>query len=75
MFVDTGGFKKSKAFYLFGIFIIHEGKMWNAILEILEEKVKQGVDVRLIYDDMGRATCCRIAIIRNFRQRELMCGI
>ena len=27
--------------------------MWNNILEILEEKVKEGVDVRLIYDDMG----------------------
>lgn len=27
--------------------------MWNSILEILEEKVKQGVEVRLIYDDMG----------------------
>ena len=27
--------------------------MWDAILEILKEKVKQGVEVRMIYDDMG----------------------
>ena len=34
-------------------FIIEEGVMWNKILEVLERKVSQGVDVRLIYDDMG----------------------
>ena len=27
--------------------------MWDTILEILKEKVKQGVEVRVIYDDMG----------------------
>lgn len=27
--------------------------MWSSILEILKEKVKEGVDVRIIYDDVG----------------------
>ncbi len=27
--------------------------MWNTILDILEEKVKAGVDVRVMYDDVG----------------------
>ena len=27
--------------------------MWNTILDILKEKVKEGVDVRVIYDDVG----------------------
>ncbi len=34
-------------------FIISEGKMWNAILEVLAEKAAAGVDVRVIYDDVG----------------------
>jgi len=34
-------------------YIIKEGLMWNSILDILVEKVKQGVEVRVIYDDMG----------------------
>ena len=34
-------------------FIIEEGKLWNSILDILKEKVKQGVEVRVIYDDIG----------------------
>lgn len=45
--------KKAKKFIFLEYFIIKEGKMWNSILEILIYKVKQGVDVRLIYDDVG----------------------
>ena len=34
-------------------FIIQPGKMWDGIAEILKRKAAQGVDVRLICDDMG----------------------
>ena len=34
-------------------FIIEEGKLWNSILDILKEKARQGVEVRVIYDDVG----------------------
>ena len=34
-------------------FIIEEGKMWDKVLSILEEKARQGVDVRVLYDDLG----------------------
>lgn len=37
-------------------FIIDYGEMWDRIHEILLRKVKAGVDVRLIYDDMGCIT-------------------
>ena len=45
--------KKAKYFIFLEYFIIEEGIMWNSILEILEQKVKEGVDVRVIYDDVG----------------------
>lgn len=45
--------RKAKKYIFLEYFIIEEGFMWNSILEILKEKVKEGVDVRLIYDDMG----------------------
>jgi cardiolipin synthase len=44
---------KAKSYIFLEYFIIDEGIMWNTILEILKEKVKQGVDVRVIYDDVG----------------------
>ncbi|MBQ9162180.1 MAG: cardiolipin synthase [Clostridia bacterium] len=34
-------------------FIIRHGKMWDAVLDILKEKAKRGLDVRIIYDDVG----------------------
>jgi len=45
--------KKAEKFIFFEYFIVNHGIMWNSILEILEEKVKNGVDVRVIYDEVG----------------------
>lgn len=45
--------KKAEHYIFLEYFIIQEGLMWDSILEILEQKVKEGVDVRLIYDDVG----------------------
>ncbi len=48
--------KKAKHFIFMEYFIIEEGIMWNSILEVLEEKAKAGLDVRLMYDDVGCLT-------------------
>ncbi len=45
--------KKAKKYIFLEYFRIERGEMWNSILEILKEKVKEGVEVRLIYDDFG----------------------
>lgn len=45
--------KKAKKFIFMEYFIINKGKMWQGILDILKEKANQGVDIRIIYDDMG----------------------
>ena len=45
--------KSAKKYIFLEYFIIGEGKMWNTILEILKQKVLDGVEVRVIYDDFG----------------------
>ena len=45
--------KKAEHFIFMEYFIIDEGYMWETILTVLEEKAKQGVDVRMMYDDAG----------------------
>lgn len=45
--------KKAERYIFLEYFIIKEGIMWDAILDILVEKAAQGVDVRVIYDDVG----------------------
>ena len=45
--------KKAKKYIFMEYFIIEEGEMWDSMLEILKEKVKEGVECRVMYDDMG----------------------
>ncbi len=43
----------AEKFIFLEYFIIERGVMWDSILGILAEKAKAGVDVRVIYDDVG----------------------
>lgn len=45
--------EKAEHFIFLEYFIIQEGVMWNSVLDILRRKAAQGVDVRVIFDDMG----------------------
>ena len=45
--------KKANKFIYMEYFIIEEGLFWNSILEILKAKAKNGVDVKIVYDDIG----------------------
>ncbi len=44
--------KKAERYIFMEYFIIEEGYMWGKILEILIEKAKAGVEVRVMYDGM-----------------------
>ena len=43
----------AKKYIFMEYFIVNLGKMWNEILEILVKKVNEGVEVKVIYDDVG----------------------
>lgn len=45
--------KNAKRFIFMEYFIISKGVMWDEIYRILKEKAAEGVDVRIIYDDVG----------------------
>lgn len=63
--------EKAEKFIFLEYFIIQEGKMFNSILEILERKAKEGVDVRLIYDDVG----CLVTLPHNYHKKLEKKGI
>ena len=44
--------KKAEKYIFMEYFIVEEGYMWNAILSILRQKARQGVEVRFMYDGM-----------------------
>lgn len=45
--------ESAEHFIFLEYFIIEQGKMFDPIVDILERKAKDGVEVRLIYDDVG----------------------
>ena len=45
--------ENAEKFIFLEYFIIRPGEMWDGVLEILKRKAAAGVDVRIIYDDMG----------------------
>ena len=45
--------ERAEKFIFLEYFIIAEGKFWGDVLEILKQKVAEGVDVRLTYDVIG----------------------
>ena len=54
MFVDLlEDLRNAREFIFIEFFIIGEGYMWGKVEEILREKAAAGVDVRVIYDDVG----------------------
>ena len=45
--------KRAEKFIFLEYYIIDEGLMWDSMLEVLEEKAAQGVEVKMLYDDIG----------------------
>lgn len=45
--------ERAEKYIFLEYFIISEGKMFDAIVDVLGRKASEGVDVRLIYDDIG----------------------
>jgi len=72
MFIDMlDDLKNAKEYIFLEYFIIESGIMWDSILDILKEKVKDGVEVRLLYDDLG----CAATLPMNYDKTLKKLGI
>ena len=65
--------KKAEKFIFFEYFIVNHGEMWNSILEILEEKAKKGVDVRVMYDDLGCLSTLKSSYPKELDKKGIKC--
>ncbi|MGN0203938.1 MAG: cardiolipin synthase, partial [Coprococcus sp.] len=63
--------KKAEHYIFMEYFTIQEGIMWDSVLEVLKEKVCQGVEVRLLYDDIG----CFLTLPKNYTVQLAEYGI
>lgn len=63
--------RAAKEFIFLEYFIVEPGVMWNSILDILKEKVKEGVEVRFMYDGM----CSLMLLPYNYPKKMEAFGI
>ena len=67
--------EKAEHFIFLEFFIIDEGYMWDSILDILERKVRHGLDVRIIYDDFGCLLTLPRCYADTLRRKGLKCAV
>ena len=67
------GLKKAEKFIFIEFFIITDGKEWSEVQEILKQKAQAGVDVRIIYDDMGCGGTISSFTPRRLRKYGIKC--
>ncbi len=65
--------RSAEKFIFLEYFIVEEGQMWDGMMEIMEEKAKQGVDVRVLYDDMGSFTTLSFKYARTLEEKGINC--
>ncbi len=67
--------RSAETFIFMEFFIIEDGIMWSDILRELEKKARSGIDVRIIYDDMG----CLLTLPRDYynqlKEKGIQCRV
>lgn len=65
--------EKAKHFIFLEYFIIDDGEMLTRLEAALEKKVKEGVDVRFIYDDMGSVFSVPLGYEKKLEAKGIKC--
>lgn len=63
----------AKRYIFLEYFIVEEGEMWQKIYQILSRKVKEGVEVRMLYDDIGSMSTVPAKFASELREEGIMC--
>ena len=59
---------RAERFIFLEYFILAEGKLWDRIMEVLTERSRHGVEIKIIFDDFGNITRMRWETIEQMRQ-------
>ncbi|MBQ8844862.1 MAG: cardiolipin synthase [Clostridia bacterium] len=65
--------KKAKKYIFMEYFIVEKGIMWDEIYSILKQKVKEGVEVYFLYDDVGCITRLKSRFYKKMRKDGIKC--
>lgn len=63
----------AKSYIFMEYFIVHEGKMFDEIHKILVKKAQEGVEVRLMFDDIGSVGAVRRGFCKKLQKEGINC--
>lgn len=67
--------EQARSFIFMEYFIVADGASFTELREILERKAKQGVDVRLMYDDVGSIGYVNFHFARELNRSGIRCQV
>ena len=74
MFADmVEDLKKAEHYVYIEYFIIENGKFWDTLVDILQDKASEGVDVRVMYDDLGSIGTYSVKDIADLQKKGIRC--
>lgn len=66
---------RAKRFIFLEYFILAEGLLWDKLLDILIERARSGVEIKIIFDDFGNITRMRSETIARMRAEGMEVSI
>ena len=67
--------ERAERFIFMEFFIMAEGKLFDRILEVLEDRARQGVEVKIIFDDFGSMTRMSGTTVQRMRDAGIEIAI
>ena len=65
--------QKAEKYIYVEYFIIQQGKFWDTLADIMARKVAEGVDVRVMYDDLGSIGTYSVADVIELCKKGIKC--
>ncbi len=67
--------KRAEKYIFVEFYILAEGKMWDAIHQILKQKAQDGVEVKIIFDDFGSIKRQNKEFVNQLRQEKIQVAV
>ncbi len=65
--------KSAEKYIFLEYFIVADGKMWSAIRDVIVEKAKCGVEVKMLYDDIGSMSTVAADFDKKLTREGICC--
>ncbi|MDE5896341.1 MAG: hypothetical protein K2H43_00840, partial [Clostridia bacterium] len=68
-----GDLQNAQSYIFLEFFIVEKGKLWYSILDVLRERAQAGVEVRVMYDDIGSVGKVHMRYHKTLQKMGIKC--